>query len=383
MFQRPHAVLPEASHDEFAREEFCGTLRQFFAERLWPGNAEVYSGIQLPAFEARFGRQPASRQEVKDLMEETFYYRASGLIGRCAQELLWDTVGESVERQIEILRDRARPPEHPIGSLKLHPEMPIPRYVQSVDIHAMPGNFHTELCADDVFAGALYDRGVYYFAYGGMGPDNEIVGTAMADYLKQQFPDLRPKRILDVGCGVGFSTLPWKRLFPDADVYGVDIAAPMVRYAHARAESWGMPVHFSQQDGTRTDFPDGFFDIVSSCLLNHECPVHVVKGLIKEGARILAAGGVYLCDGLPKDNLSPERQLLGDWYTYNVNEPFTSGLNRIDYEAVFAEAGFDRAGFFLSGSRPPAYLKGMYSAQNNGSGTGYVGNVKIQSGDMK
>ena len=102
-----------------------------------------------------------------------------------------------------------------------------------------------------------------------------------------------------------------------------------------------------------------------------------MKGLIAEGARLLAPNGIYLCDGLPKNNLSPERQLFGDWYTYNVNEPFTSGLNRIDYGDVFAEAGFDSDGFFLSGSRPPAYLKGMYSEENKGSGAGYIGNVKI------
>jgi SAM-dependent methyltransferase len=377
MFQRTHDVLPRATHNEFAREEFCGSMRKFFAECLWPGNSDIYTGVQLPAFEARHGRAPATRQEVKDLMEETFHYRATNLIGRCVQELLWDTVGESVERQIETLRDKAKPSQHPVGSLELHPEIPIPRYVQSVDIHAMPGNFHTELCEGDVLAGALYDRGVYYFAYGGMGPDNAIVGMAMVRYLKEQFPDFQPKRILDVGCGVGFSTLPWKRAFPDAEVYGVDLAAPMVRYAHARAESWDVPIHFSQQNGTETNFPDGFFDIVSSCLLNHECPVHVVKGLIKEGARILAPGGVYLCDGAPKGHLSPERQLLGDWYTYNVNEPFTSGLNRLNYEAAFANAGFNKDGFFLSGTRPPAYLKGMYSEENKGSGVGYLGNVKI------
>jgi ubiquinone/menaquinone biosynthesis C-methylase UbiE len=379
MFQKAHDVLPENTHDEFAREEFCGTLRKFFSVKLWPGTHDVYEGMQLPAFEARHGRAPKTRQEVKDLMEETFYYRASNLIGRCAQELLWDTVGESVERQLGDLNQKAKKPRNPVGSLELHPEMPMPRYIESVDIHVMPGNFQTELCEDDLYAGALYDRGVYYFAYGTMGADNHNIGIAMCKYVKEEYPDFKPKRILDVGCGVGFSTLPWKEYFPDAEVYGIDVGAPMVRYAHARAESWGVPVHFSQQNGTTTNFPDGFFDIVTSCLVNHEAPVHVINDLFKEGHRILAKGGLYLTDGgYKRDVQPPEKQLLGDWFTNNVNEPFASGLSRIDYAKSFEKAGFNPDGFFISGSRPAAYMSSMFDDKKKKvGGVSYVGSFKL------
>jgi ubiquinone/menaquinone biosynthesis C-methylase UbiE len=377
MFQTAHAALPEATHDEFAREEYCGALRKFFTEELWPGNNDVYKGKQLPEFERRHGRAPKTRQEVKDLMEESFYYRASNLVGRCAQELLWDTVGESVERQVLELREKAKDKKTPLGTLELHPEMPMPRYIEAVDIHVMPGNWHTELTEDDVYAGALYDRGVYYFAYGGMGPENENVGRAMANFVKEQFPDFKPKRILDVGCSVGHSTTPWKRVYPDAEVYGIDVGAPMVRYAHARAEALGLPIHYSQQNGAHTNFPDGFFDIVSSCLLNHEVPVHVMKGLFKEGNRILAKGGLYLCDGAPRTEvIPPDRQLLGDWFTNNVNEPFVAGMSRMNYPDAFAEAGFKRENFEVSGARPPAYLKGMLTEKNKGGGTKYMVNIK-------
>jgi hypothetical protein len=44
--------------------------------------------------------------------------------------------------------------------LTLDPALAMPRYIEAVDIHVMPGNFQTETTRDDVYAGALYDRGV-------------------------------------------------------------------------------------------------------------------------------------------------------------------------------------------------------------------------------
>jgi ubiquinone/menaquinone biosynthesis C-methylase UbiE len=376
MFQTQHDVLPQETHDEFARAEFCGTLRKFFTETLWPGAADVYKGKQLPTFVRRNGREPANRQEVKALMEETFYFRASNLMGRCAQELLWDTVGETVERQLPELIEKAKPKANPVGSLKLNPDLPIPRYIQSVDIHVMPGNFHTELGEDDVYAGALYDRGVYYFAFGGMGPENDKLGVAMADYVKTNVADLHPKRILDMGSGMGFSTLPWKTLYPDAEVYGVDIAAPMMRYAHARAESFGVPIHFSQQDATHTDFPDGHFDVVLSCLVTHEMPVHVIKAMFKESYRLLAPGGLLMCDGGGKRTQTPDKELFTSWFSQNNNEPFTAGLNKMNLADAIVEAGFEPESIFYSGNQAPVYLKGMWKTEKTADGKvegGYSG----------
>jgi len=359
MFQTQHAILPEATHDEFAREEFCGTMRRFFTETLWPGNNDVYQGKQLPAFKRKYGRAPETRHEAQEAMEQTFYYRASNLFGRVAQEILWDTVGESIERQLPELIEKARPSKTAKGSLTLHPEMPMPKYIESVDIHVMPGNFQTELCPDDVYQGALYDRGVYYFGYGSAGPEVDSLGVAMSSYVKKQFPDLKPKRILDVGCGIGFSTLPWKAMYPDAEVYGIDVGAPMLRYAHARAESLGKPIHFSQQNAVDTDFEDGFFDIVTSCLVTHECPVSVNKAAFREAHRILAKGGMLIVDGGGRDKAAPERELFSNWFTNNVNEPFASGLSRVTFPDVFVDCGFLPDHIFESGRMPAAYLQAL------------------------
>ena len=358
MFQEQHAALPGATHDEFAREEFCSALRKMFTTELFPGSADVYYKQQLPAFEAKNGRSPATAQEVKKVTDESFYFRGANVIGRAVQELVWDTVGESIERQLDDLNERAKPKPTDLGTLRLNPEMEMPRYIEAVDIHVMPGNFHTESRPNDVYAGALYDRGVHVFAFGGLGGRNDGLGVAQAEVIRERFPDFKPKRILDLGCGPGFTTVPWKEYFPDAEVHGIDVGAPQVRHAHARAEAMGVEIHYSQQNGADTDFPDGYFDLVASMLVTHECPVPVIKGLFKEAHRILAPGGIMLMDGgmaMPND---PFVQMTTSWFGMNANEPFAIGFKGLDYPKAVAEAGFAPERYFTA-QRDPVYLKGQ------------------------
>jgi SAM-dependent methyltransferase len=358
MIQERHALLPEETHDEAARYAFVSTLRKMFTTELFPGMRTVYQERQRPAFEAKHGRAPESVREASQLMEQSFYYRGANVIGRAAQELLWDTVGESVERQLDTLDAAAKPKPGDLGTLRTNPDLAIPRYIDAVDIHVMPGNFHTELSADDTFAGALYDRGVHVFSFGGLGPRNDGLGVAQATFIKERFPDLKPRRILDMGCGPGFTTLPWKDAYPDAEVHGVDIGGPQVRYAHGRAEALGYGIHYSQQDATRTDFPDGHFDIVVSMLVTHECPQPVIRGLFKEAHRLLRPGGVTLHDGGAAPAPDPFDNLLLSWFGNNVNEPFSAGYKALDYDQAFIEAGFARENL-VRGTQEPVYLKGQ------------------------
>jgi ubiquinone/menaquinone biosynthesis C-methylase UbiE len=370
MFQQRHALLPEQTHDEAAREAFCSSLRKLFTMELWPGCRQVYRQHLEARFKEVNDREPETLREVTSLMNESFYFRSVGLLGRTAQEMLWDTVGESIERQIDTLNERAKPRDTDIGTVRTNPDLPIPRYVDAVDIHVMPGNFHTELSPDDTFAGALYDRGVHVFAYGGLGPRNDAYGDVIVELLKETYPDFKPRRILDVGCGIGSVTLPLAKAFPDAEVYGVDIGGPTIRYAHGRAESLGLRVHYSQQDMTAMDFEDGQFDLVVSMLVTHECPVPTLRAMFAEAHRVLAPGGVMMHDGVfSRPERSPIDQLLVSWFGSNANEPFAAGFHTLNFSKAFEEAGFSAETFFTH-SRPPVYLKGQLPNIN------FIGAVK-------
>lgn len=333
-------VLSRPTADERGRENFLAAMRRFLITDLYNGNEVAYRGRQLPAFEQKHGRPPATYLEVSEVMERDPFYRAFSFLNRNTQELLWDTVGESVERQLPALRDAARAVPKAGGTLTLDPAFELPIYARKVDIHVMPGSFHTERGDDDLYAGAMYDRGVYVYAYGGLGPNNDGLGHGTVECVKARYPDLKPRRILDMGCGAGMSTHPLHEAWPDAEIHAIDIAAPMLRYAHARSEAMGVPIHYAQMNAGHTTFPDGHFDLVLSNLLLHEIPQKLTRQLLVEAHRLLAPGGVTVHNdmaGWPDD---PFQQFMAEWNSHHNNEPFERGSGTLDWVGACVAAGF-------------------------------------------
>src|SRR5205807_7337786 len=86
------------------------------------------------------------------------------------------------------------------------------------------------------------------------------------------------------------STLPYVDAYPEAEVHAIDVAAPMLRYAHARAEALGRRVHFSQQNAESTNFRDESFDLIVSHILLHETSAKAVRNIVRECHRLLRKG---------------------------------------------------------------------------------------------
>ena len=66
-----------------------------------------------------------------------------------------------------------------------------------------------------------------------------------------------------------------------SSVHAIDVAAPVLRYAFARAESLEKPIHFSQQNAESTNFSDGYFDLVVSHLMMHETSSKAIRNILK------------------------------------------------------------------------------------------------------
>lgn len=338
-----HDALPEATHDEFSRQEFVKSFKLHVATKIAPGNKTIYEQRVKPAFEKSEGREPKDRHEVRAAMRRDPYYQFWSELLRTSQEMMWESVGSSVERQLPALVEKAHTNGSSLGSLRLDPELEIPAYHRAVDIHCQPGGYHTELGPDDVAAGAVYDRAVYLYAMGRMGPLNDDIGASLAQYIRREFPDFAPRRILDLGCSVGHSTIPYVDAYPDAEVHAVEVGAPMLRYAHARAEALGRRVHFSQQNAESLDFEDGSFDLIVSHILLHETSAKAIRNIMAECHRLLAPGGLMLHGEVPQyEGMPPFDAFMLDWDTYNNNELFWGSVHEMDLVKLAKGAGFKK-----------------------------------------
>ena len=116
-------------------------------------------------------------------------------------------------------------------------------------------------------------------------------------------------------------------------------AHPVLRYAHARAESLGVPVHFSQQDAEHTNFKTGSVDIVLSHIMLHETSKSALVRIMKECHRILRPGGLMLHLEIPRGRDVVEK-FMHNWESYNNNETFARYMTNIDLAAEAAKGGF-------------------------------------------
>ena len=341
--QQRHPALPAETLDESSRQEFAKSLRQYVQSGLLPGLGATYQR-GLAEFEKTHGRAPKDRREVRSFMVNQPYFQTYASTNRVAQELLWESVVTSIERQLpELNATAAQCSAKNAGTLHIDPNFAVPKYISSIDIHCMPGGYAGEVGPDDVSTGALYDRGVFLYAMGYAGPLNDDMGRSVCNYIKRNLNGFTPTRILDLGCTVGHSTLPYKELFPDAEVVGIDVAAPQLRYAHARAGALGFDVGFEQRDAAATGFEDESFDLIVSHILLHETSGKAMPQIFKECYRLLKPGGYVIHADLPPfDHTDLMSEFILDNETHYNNEPFWGAMRDMDQIQLAEDAGFAR-----------------------------------------
>ncbi len=334
-----HAMFPDATHDEQAQQSFIKSLRAHVSRNFNEGNRALYEDTIVPEFEAEHGRAPRTRKELREAFAAQPYHQWWSSMMRTTQELLYDTVGPSIERQLPELTARAKELRGKIGSLTLNENVEMPRYLTAVDIHCKPGSYHTELMQDDVFAGAEFDRTYRLYSMGAFGRDLDDVGVTLAHWVKEHHPDVKPARILDLGCTVGHSTGAYCKEFPEAEVHAIDVAAPCLRYGHARAVAMGNPIHFAQMNAENMDYEDDYFDLIVSHAFLHETSFKAIRKIFKECQRVLKPGGLMAhSDGVYRED--GYSKYFAEWNAIYNNEPYLGTLQDEDFESICRQAGF-------------------------------------------
>lgn len=341
--------LIDTTHDERARERFVLALNSWVQSGLAAGSQQLCARVVLP----ELGIAPAppladrQRQALRQRMEQEPLHQFWLAMMQIWQDLLWRYVGQAVDRQLPALVEACRPRPGDLGTLALDPGLPLPRYQSAVDNHSLPGGYHAEVRDDDVRQGAIYARSANAYLLNRTGARHDYRGQTVIAHLLARWPELAteagaPRRILDLGCLVGASTLAYAEQFPGAEIHAIDTSAPALRFAHGLAERRGLAVHYHQQDAEHLAFPDDSFDMVVSHALLHETSRPAVAAILQECLRVLRPGGVTAHAEVPArvEVMSPWEQLRSGYEGWYNQEPFWNALTGLDVAGIARAAGF-------------------------------------------
>lgn len=337
-----HEALPALDHDEQARFNVVAAMNIFLAQQLLPRVQQSARQRVEPALATQLGRPPENRHEYRRGLERDLTWRIWSRMRRSTMELRQQAGRLAVLRRLPALTETCRRLNAGHDRLELDPAVSPPRYLESLPAHLMPRGYVGELCPDDVTAGASYEIGIYATLGGQSGPASDRAGRATVAWLREHRPGWAPRRILDLGCGMGANTLVLAQAFPDAEVVAIDAGAAMLRYGAARAAALGVTnVRFRQADVEHLELGEERFDLVVSLMLLHETSRPAVQRIFSASHRHLAPGGVALHLEQPPYRDRPLlEQCLRDWDGRYNNESFWSALHDTDLPAAMREAGF-------------------------------------------
>jgi SAM-dependent methyltransferase len=341
-------VLPEstlAPRGRFGRMERLPTLdlesRQDFLQsfRAWANrDLSRAAAARADAIVARHGYSPEADiplPRALEMLQNDPLLQTSTRAWLSCQQLAWNGLREEFEGNADrYLAEMEAVDRRGPGSLELDPDIELPDYVRH-EIHIQPGGY-----VGHPFAGHLYHYGTNGF-YSGRNTQDELHVSAA-----QRMPlpaDGKVRRILDLGTGIGQLAMALKERFPDAEVWGIDVGAPMVRYAHLRAVERDLDVHFAQRLAEDTKFPDGYFDLVVSYIMFHEVSPAGAQAIVNEAYRITRPGGVFYPIDFRLTN-APRRSAYGLyrlWWDHRWNnEVWTLKFRSAGLPDLIRAAGF-------------------------------------------
>ena len=347
--------LYRPNHDESARQAFVGALKSYLNGPLEARLADRYEKTLKPAYVEQHGHAPQDRIEGTEAFRDDHLYQLWGSSVFTSQDLMWETVAESCDRLLPAFESRRQSLQEreSSGRLELADDFAAPEPIRHIEIHRQPGGYFGPSGDTSLRPGMLYFGTIeLYRAAKGLSEGSQVGEPGMGNYLLgalgRRFPRLNPSAVLDLGCGPGVETVAYKRAFADAEVWGLDLSAPFLRFAHAWAEDQGLNINYRQGDARRTGFEDGQFDLILSHILFHETWHDILPGIMAEAHRLLAPGGVFLNGDTPYQpgRLSIPKQVTNHWQVVNNGEPFWTGYADTDIRQALLAAGFDEAKVF-------------------------------------
>jgi SAM-dependent methyltransferase len=253
-----------------------------------------------------------------------------------AEEMMNRNVVAAEEKREEHIARRNLPRQGAGGVLELDPDLKMPDYYEGVNYHLAPeGGDEYDLSSATGGIGIV-------FRYGGFAavPPKSNIGQHRVQVVRQFRKD-RYERMLEIGCGGVFTLMTMNKVFPDAELVGVDLAARYLKSAHEAAERMGLKLHLKQRDCRETGEPDESFDGVCSFAVHHEAPVSVNLEMFAEVYRVLKPGGDFvISDPPPFRAVDPFHAAILEWDNDHREEPYFTETCLANWDEELRKIGF-------------------------------------------
>jgi ubiquinone/menaquinone biosynthesis C-methylase UbiE len=309
--------------EELRRIRSLLAMRRFWMTELYPRLRHRYDDAVRSMPDA-----PRDLHEARPVVEQLDGIRYFLWLDRYIQLRLWEEVGRMVDDRLRSNPELLDPVDDDLGQLRLDPSFDQPDYYAEYDFHRQDGGIWRD------------DRGALVYA---MGARVIHVNSKQPYVLHQRLagdvPAEQPGRVLDLGCGFGKTTFFLKERWPEAEVVGVDLSAPVLRLARKMATDRGLAIEWRQADIEHLPDPDDSYDVVTLSMVLHELPMASIEASVKEALRVLKPGGVFV--GLEtRLTGDPLRDLLGAYHSEITGEPYINAFRGRPFAQFAESAGF-------------------------------------------
>ena len=158
------------------------------------------------------------------------------------------------------------------------------------------------------------------------------IGTRMLNRL--DYVKLKPKRIVDIGCGTGLHTEALLRLYPKAILFGLDFAFSMVEKTKKRGRIFKRPIGICGDLDSLPLATNSCDLIFSNAALQWSSSPDIA---VSEMQRILKPGGLLMFSSFGPDTL---KELREAWSSVGTENRVHQFIDMHQYGDMLMQAGF-------------------------------------------